>query len=183
MNGTRERISVTFDPRNVVISPHWLQLCLRSVVCAILERISGFRACIWNNCSKVLEACFCSKHLSFNIDLPLDAIGDVCFLVWSFHHLSSLYTLCWFCQLEMLVPAFLQEEHQLHRQCAYSSVTYAYFSIMFFQSIRHNHFEEKIEGGQEETSLPHTNCCSEPYFRASIHLKPWRRGAQKRKLG
>ena len=37
-----------------------------------------FGAVIWNNCSKVLEACYSAQLLSFYLYLSLDAIGTVC---------------------------------------------------------------------------------------------------------
>ena len=58
------------------------------------------------------------------LDLSLDAIGAVCHLcglLLVFQHLSPFYTLCRFCrdfQLEPLVPALLQQEHQCHRETA-----------------------------------------------------------------
>ena len=46
-----------------------------AVACAILER---FGAIIWNNYSKVLEACYSTQLLPFYFYLSLDAIGTVC---------------------------------------------------------------------------------------------------------
>ena len=47
------------------------------MACAILERISGLEPSS-ETCSKVLEACYSAKLLSFYLYLSLDAIGTVC---------------------------------------------------------------------------------------------------------
>ena len=112
---TKERISSTFDPRDMLLC----QSC--SGMCNLWESLR-FWAVIWNNCSKVLEACHCSKLLSFNLDLLLDGCHWRCLsLVLSFQHLSPFYTLCRSCrdyQLGPLVVALLQQDHQWHRQTA-----------------------------------------------------------------
>ena len=51
------------------------------------------------------------------------------------------------------------------------SATYANLPLMFFQSIRHDPFEKIAkEGGWQKTSLPYSDCCSEPFSYAAIHL-------------
>ena len=45
------------------------------------------------------------------------------------------------------------------------------FSIMFFHDISHSPFgKDAEEGGREKASLPYSNCCSEPFFCAAVHL-------------
>ena len=46
---------------------------------------------------------------------------------------------------------------------------YANLSTMCFQSISHEPFEKNVEEG-EKTSLPYSDCCSEPFCHAAIRL-------------
>ena len=51
------------------------------------------------------------------------------------------------------------------------SAAYANLPIMFFQGIRHDPFEKNVEeGGWQKTALPYSDCCSEPFSYAAIHL-------------
>ena len=45
------------------------------------------------------------------------------------------------------------------------------FPPCFFQSISHNLFEKHVEeGGREKAFLPNSNCYSEPFSCAVVHL-------------
>ena len=69
---------IIWSKRYVVISPNGFHLCKScSGLCNPWENL-WFGAIIWNNCSKVLEACYSAQLLSFYLYLSLDAIGTVC---------------------------------------------------------------------------------------------------------
>ena len=84
----RERINFTFHPRNMSLSLLIGFGFVRAVVaCVILKNLDDCTShCSCDkaeppvlsrhlkNCSKALQSCNCSKLLSFNPDLPLDAI-------------------------------------------------------------------------------------------------------------
>ena len=76
---TKERISFTFDPRDMSLSLQTgFSFVRAAVACAILERTLWLGAVILNNCFKVLEACYSAQLLLFYLYLSLDAIGTVC---------------------------------------------------------------------------------------------------------
>ena len=67
-----------WSKRYVVNSPNGLQLCKSySGLCNPWENL-WFAAIIWNNCSKVLEACYSAQLMPFYLYLSLDVIGAVC---------------------------------------------------------------------------------------------------------
>ena len=75
MDMTGECISFTSDPRDMLLSLHIDFRFVRSAVaCAILERTSASEP---QYETKVLEASNSSGLLSFNLDLPLNAMDAV----------------------------------------------------------------------------------------------------------
>ena len=125
-----------------------------------------------NNCSKVLEACKYSKLLPFTLNLPLDTRGTLCHKFGLFSTFLHLYLVQVLWRRGLLVPALLQQEHKCHRPTLIgdSSVVCGNLSIMCFQGIRHNLFEEKYVEKIGETSLTNSKCCSGPFSCASIYL-------------
>ena len=155
------------------ISPNGLQLCKSCSGLFNPWQNLCFGAIIWNNCSKVLEACYSTQLLSFY--LYLSGCHWRCLSsVWTSLHWSPSYALCRFCRdflLGFLALALPQLEHLCHLQTDNISATYANLSIMFFQSIRHEPFEKNVEeGGWQKTSLPYFDCCSEPFSNTVIHM-------------
>ena len=123
MEMTREPISFTFDPTDMLLSLQMgFSFARAAVACAVREIISNFEAIIWNNYSKVLEACYSTQLLPFCIYLSLDAIGAVCHqlgLLGTNIHL--IYTLCRFSRdflLGLLALALPKLEHLCHRHTA-----------------------------------------------------------------
>ena len=90
MEMTRERISFTFDSRDMLLSLQMgFSFVRAAVACAILERISGFGAIIRNNCSKVLEACYSTQLLPFYL-YHSGSHWRCLSPVWSSQHCSPL---------------------------------------------------------------------------------------------
>ena len=76
MEMTRERISFTFDPRDMLLSLQMGFSFVRAVVaCAILERTSGLEPSYETAAPRYLKL---DQLLSFYLYLSLDAIGTVC---------------------------------------------------------------------------------------------------------
>ena len=103
------------------------QLCKScSGLCNPWENL-WFGAIIWNNCSKVLEACYSAQLLP--LYLYLSGCHWRCLSsVWSSPHWSPSYTLCRFCRdflLGLLAPALPQLEHLCHQQICNISAAYA----------------------------------------------------------
>ena len=79
MDMTKERISFMFDQRDML-------LCLKigfsfvraAVACAIFERTSGFESSSETIAARYLKLIAVSKLLSFDLDLPVDAIHLFC---------------------------------------------------------------------------------------------------------
>ena len=79
MEMTRERISFTFDPRDMLLSLQMgFSFVRAAVACAILERTSGLEPS--SECSKVLETCYSTQYLPFYLYLSLDAIRTVIYI-------------------------------------------------------------------------------------------------------
>ena len=74
MDVTRERISRILEMREILLS---FQTGF-SLVCAILESISGSEPSSDTTEPMVLKACDCPKLLSIYFDLLVDAAGGVC---------------------------------------------------------------------------------------------------------
>ena len=133
MGITRERISFTFDPRDMLLS---LQIVLSfvrdAVACTILVRISGF------------ETSYLCPFILISLWMPL-----ALFVISSiFSALSSIsLRFCRDFQLGLLIPVPFQLKHLCRWQTADCdiSVANANLSIMFFQSIRHKPFEKNVE--------------------------------------
>lgn len=109
--------------------------------------------------------------LSSILDLPLD---PVCVFVISlvFSVLMSYYICCWSCrdfQPVLLIPAFLQQEHQCDRLNCWLLIVLSpmlTFLSCFFRSL-----EKKMgEGDGEKTIVSNSSCCSEPFSCAVNHL-------------
>ena len=168
----REHISFTSDPRDMLLSLHTgFSFIKAAVACAILERTSGFEPSSDTIAPRYLKLVtvpsFCLVTL-ISLLMPL-ALFVISFVFSAIISILYLVKFCWYFQLEPLVLALLQQEHR--PQIGNGSSAYANLSIMFFQSIRHNPFEKNLEkGGWEKTSLPDSNCCSEPFFCAAIHI-------------
>ena len=78
MEITREHISFTFDPRDVMLSPqNGFSFVRAAVACAILENL-WFLSRLLRQLFQVFKACYRSQLLSFYFDLPLDDTDTVC---------------------------------------------------------------------------------------------------------
>ena len=121
MQMTRERISFTFDPRDMLLSRQTGSSFVRAAVaCAILERTSGLEPSPETTAPRYLklvtEPNFC--HFAF-ISLWMPLALFVISLVFS--ALISILYLVQVCRnflLELLAPALPQLVHLCHRQTA-----------------------------------------------------------------
>ena len=77
---TRERISFTFDPRDMLLSLQiGFSLVRAAVASAIFDRTPGLEpSSETDNCCKMLEACHSAQLLPFYLYLSLDTIRAVC---------------------------------------------------------------------------------------------------------
>ena len=121
MEMARERISLTVDPRDVLLSlQNGFNFVRAAVACAILERIIGLEP------SSETTAPRYSKLVTVPSFCPLPSSPSGCHwrcssLVWSSQHWSpscTLWKLCLDFQLGFLVSALCQIEHLCHRQTA-----------------------------------------------------------------
>ena len=121
MEMTRERISFTFDPRDMLLSLQMgFSFVRAAVACAILERTSGLEPSSETTAPRYLKLVtvpnFC--HFTFiSLWMPLALF----FISLVFSALISILYLCRFCRdflLELLAPAIPQLEHLCHRQTA-----------------------------------------------------------------
>ena len=79
MEMTRERISFTFDPRDMLLSLQMdFSFVRAAVACAILERTSGLELSSETTAPRYLKLVYSAQFLSFYLYLSLDAIGTVC---------------------------------------------------------------------------------------------------------
>ena len=80
MEMTKERITFTFDPRDMLLSLQMgFSFVKAAVACTVLERASGLEPLSETTaCSKVPEACYSAQLLPFYLYLSLDAIGIFC---------------------------------------------------------------------------------------------------------
>ena len=78
MKMTRERISFTFDPRDMLLSLQMgFSFVRAAVACAILERTSGLEPSSDTTAPRYLKLVYNAQLLSFYLYLSLDAIGTV----------------------------------------------------------------------------------------------------------
>ena len=76
---TRERISFTFDPIDMLLSLQMgFSFVRAAVACAILERTSGLEPSSETTAPRYLKLGYSAQLLSFYLYLSLDAIGTVC---------------------------------------------------------------------------------------------------------
>ena len=92
MEITRERISLTFDQKDMLLSVLLsVQIGFRFVrvasACAIFERTSGFEPFFLNNCFEVFEACYSIQLFLISLDLPSTLVPDR--LQWSIKSCSA----------------------------------------------------------------------------------------------
>ena len=149
---TRERISFTFDPRYMLLSPQMGFSFVRAAFArSILERISGLKLSSETTAPRysmfISVPSFC--HFTFiSLLMPLalfisilvlTALISILYLV---HVLSRLST-------RLLAPAFPQLDYLCHRKPRFGHVSAACanLSIMFFQSVRYDPFEKNVEEG------------------------------------
>ena len=108
MNMTMERISFTFDAKDMLLSLHNGFCIIKAAVAfAILQKISGFE--------HVTVPSFCPLTMT-----SLSGCHWHCLqLVWSFEFLLLFYTLCRLCRyplLGLLVPLFCQQSTAVIRK-------------------------------------------------------------------
>ena len=165
MEMTRERTSFTFDPRDMLLSLEMgFSFVRAAVACAILERTSGLEPSSETTAPRYLKLVtvpnfchfiFISLSLAlFVISLGFSALISILYLVQVLSRLST--------------RAFSSCSSSAR---ASISAAYANLPIIFFQGIRHDPFEKNAEkGGWQKTSLPYSDCCSETFSYAAIHL-------------
>ena len=79
MEMTRERISFTFDPRDILLSLQMgFSFVRAAVACAILERTSGLEPSSETTAPRYLKIVTVPNTCPFTFYLSLDAIGTVC---------------------------------------------------------------------------------------------------------
>ena len=117
---TRECISFTFDPRDMLSLQMGFSFVRAAVACAILERTSGLKLSSETTTPRYLKLVtvpsFCPfTFISLWMPLALFAYSSV------FSALIFILTLCRFCRdilLGRLAPPCPQLEHLCHRQTA-----------------------------------------------------------------
>ena len=149
MEMTRERISFTFDPRDMLLSLQMgFSFVRAAVACAILERTSGLEPSSETTAPRYLKLVTVPNFCPFTfISLWMPLALFVISLVFS-ALISILYLVRRDFLLELLAPALPQLEHLCHRQTQIGNISAAYANlpIMFFQGIRHDPFEKNVEG-------------------------------------
>ena len=79
MEMTRECISFTFEPRDMLLSLQiGFSFVRAAVACAIVERISGLEPSSETTAPRYLNLVTVPSFCPFYLNLPLDAIGAVC---------------------------------------------------------------------------------------------------------
>ena len=150
MEMTRERISFTFDPRDMLISLQMgFSFVRAAVACAVLERSSGLEPSSETTArSKVLEACYSAQLLpltSSSLWMPLALF----FIRLVFSALISiLYPEQVLSRLSTRASSSCCSSAS-HRQPQIGNISAAYANlpIMFFQGIRHDPFKKNVEEG------------------------------------
>ena len=156
---TRERISFTFDPRDMLLSLQMgFSFVRAAVACAILERTSGLEPSSETTAPRYLKLVtvpnFCPFTIIslwmplalFVISLVFSALISILYLVQVLSRLSTRASSS--CSFVIGKP-----------QIGNISAAYANLPIMFFQGIRHDPFEKNVEeGGWQKTSLPYSDC-------------------------
>ena len=122
MEITRERISLTFDPREMLLSLQMgFNFVTAAVASAIPERISGMEPSSETTAPRSLKRVTVPSFCPFTF-ISLSGCHWHCLSsVWTSRHLSRSYTLCRFCQhflLGLLAPVLPQLDHQCYRQTA-----------------------------------------------------------------
>ena len=177
MEMTRECISFTFDPRDMLLSLQMgFSFVRAAVACAILERTSGLEPSSETTAPRYLKLftvpSFC-PFTFFSLWMPLALF--VISLVFS-ALISSSYLVQVLSRflLGLLAPALSSARASMSSaNSKFCNISAAYASppIMFFQGIRHDPFEKNVkEGGWQKTSLPNSDCCSELFSYAVIYL-------------
>ena len=172
---TRERISFTFDPRDMLLS---LQMGFSFVraACAILERNSGLEPSFETTAPRYLKLVtvpnFCPfTFISLWMPLALFVISLVCSALISLLYLVQVLSRLSTKASSSCSSSARESMSSANRQFGSISAAYANLPIMFFQGISHDSFEKNVEeGGWQKTSLPYSDCCSEPLSYAAIHL-------------
>ena len=119
---TRERISFTFDPKDMLLSLKvGFSFVRAAMACTILERTSGLEPSSETTAPRYLKLVTVPNFCPFTF-ISLSGCHWHCLSsVWSSPHWYPSYTLCRFCWdflLELLAPALPQLEHLCHRQTA-----------------------------------------------------------------
>ena len=166
MEMTREYIGFTTDPRDILLSLQIGFSFVRAAVAyAILERISGLQPSSETTAPRYLKIMIRSL-------CPFTLISSWLPLALFSPHRSPSYTLSKFCRVfhpGLLVPAASMS--LANARLVIISAAYAYLSIMFFQSVRHDPLDKNVEEGRwQKISLSYSDCSSEPFSHAAIHL-------------
>ena len=139
MEMTKEHISFTFDPRDILIS---LQMSLSfvkaAVAFAVLERISGLEPSSETTAPWYLNALLFLAL--FVISLVFSALISILYLVKVLWTLSTRASSSCSSSAEASMSS-------ANRRFGNISATYANLPIIFFQGIRHDPFEKNVEEG------------------------------------
>ena len=149
---TRECISFTFDPRDMLLS---LQIGFNfvrvAVACAILEKIFGFQPSSETTALRYLKLVIITSFCHFTlISLWMPLALFVISLVF-----SALISILYLVQVLSRLSSRASSSCSSSARASLSSANcrlvifllYAYLSIMFFQRIRHDPFEKNVEEG------------------------------------
>ena len=122
MEMTRERTSLTFDPRDMLLS---LQMCFSSVraavASAILEKFSGLEPSSETTAPRYLKLVTVPSFCPFTFISLYGCHWRCLSSVWLSRHRSPSYIFCRLCRdflLVLLDPALPQLERLCHRQTA-----------------------------------------------------------------
>ena len=153
MEMTRECISFTFDPRDMLLSLQMgFSFVRAAVACAILERTSSLEPSSETTAPRYLKLVtvpnFCPftciflwmPFALFVISLVFSALISILYLVQVLSRLSTRASSS--CSSSARASMFIGKP-----QIGNISAPYANLPIMFFQGIRHDPFEENVEEG------------------------------------
>ena len=134
-----------------------------------------FGAIIWNNCSKVLKACYSAQLLPFFLYPSLNAIGAVRHQFGLLGVISILY-------LVQVLSRFSTRASSSCSSSARTSMSSTNRRLVIFlptmlifpscssKALDIDLFEKRVEEGRrQKTALPYSDKCSEPFSYPVIH--------------
>ena len=163
----RERISFTFDPRDMLLSLQMgFSFVRAAVACAILGRTSGLEPSSETTAPRYLKLVTVPNFCPFTFTslwMPLALF--VISLVFS-ALISILYLVQVLSRLSTKASSSCSSSASASMSSANRRLVIFLPPMLTFPSCSRN----VEDGGWQKTSLPYSDCCSEPFSYAAIHL-------------